>query len=151
MKTNLLLPLSFVLLLFNSYSQELTKTLSEKDFGLLHCENTMKVNIETQDTVWIVGLDFQNKEYSHIVDIGYIGIYYTGNKATFIEDLEKIIPYMDEKEIGLKVGRYLQIYDFDTSLYITAEDGEYTTITKQEAIDLAEYLKTAKVKSKWDK
>lgn len=111
----------------------------------------MKVNIETQDTVWIVGLDFQNKEYSHIVDIGYIGIYYTGNKATFIEDLEKIIPYMDEKEIGLKVGRYLQIYDFDTSLYITAEDGEYTTITKQEAIDLAEYLKTAKVKSKWDK
>ena len=123
------------------FSQTTQNTISEEKFGLLSCKNFSKTYIEEDMTYNYVYCSFQNMEYQHITDIGSIMYSKQSDIDEVIEQLEMCLEYMDNKKDSFSVGIF-SIYDFHKNVYITEEDGKFTSINKKKVLSLIEWLKS---------
>ena len=99
-----------------------------------------------KDTMTYFYYSYQNKAYKHIVDMSAL---YTRNKKELI-DIANGLKILSKKESGtevqIKIGDYeLRLYDFSDAIYIVDEDDKYTTISKENAVIMAdEFIENAK-------
>ena len=80
-------------------------------------------------------------KYQHITDIGSIMYSKQSDIDEVIEQLEMCLEYMDNKKDSFSVGIF-SIYDFHKNVYITEEDGKFTSINRKKVLSLIEWLKS---------
>ena len=131
-----------VLFLFQSFigiSQTVSKTISKKKIGyVLNCENTMKIDMSTNDTSYTIYCGFQNQKYQHITDLGSVFMMRKETLDKTISNLKECVKYMDDKSISFSIGQFV-IYDFSKSLYIN-DDSKYTTLSKKNVLKWIKWL-----------
>ena len=131
-----------VLFLFQSFigiSQTVSKTISKKKIGyVLNCENTMKIDMSTNDTSYTISCWFQNQKYQHITDLGSVFMMRKETLDKTISNLKECVKYMDDKSISFSIGQFV-IYDFSKRLYIN-DDSKYTTLSKKNVLKWIKWL-----------
>jgi len=125
--------------LFSVNSQTVEKTLDKKLLGPFSCEKKLKINVETNDTTMSCYCTYQNREYSHITDLGIIGLYRESDRDELVKNIKMCLPYMENKSDSFSVGRF-KIYDFSKNLYFTSSTKEYTFIDKKRCLKWLEWL-----------
>ena len=95
-----LLILFFVFKSFLGVSQTMTEVLDKKNFFSLLCENVREVNLTNSDTSYFICCTFQNYQYLHIVDIGFVNIYNKGDREKIISDLKECLKYMGSGKVN---------------------------------------------------
>jgi hypothetical protein len=126
--------------------QSVTKKLQEVKVGTISCHFAY-VAEPGSDTTYYVWCGFQNLEYSAITDIGSVMVASQTELEEFITNLEKCLPFLDEKsQMRIdKKGYALIVYDFSKGqLYVTDEKGKYTHISKAQVQKWIDWLKTIK-------
>lgn len=131
---------------FFGLSQKLTKKISEISItGFYKVEYMMKVDVEKEDTTYIVYSSFQNRKYSTITDIGSIFITDKETLNNLIKDLKLIIEQIDAKvDFDIKRDDYeLSLSDeLSKQLFIFDDDGKYTVISKKGTVLWLQWLES---------
>lgn len=83
-----ILVILFGCLVFPSFSQVVEKTLDKKLLGPFSCEKKLKINVETNDTTVSCYCTYQNREYSHITDLGIIGLYRESDRDELVKNIK---------------------------------------------------------------
>ena len=119
--------------------------------GVLLDYEIEKVISDGTDTIVYFYWGFQNKKYSSISDIGSFLFYKKSQLQLFVDMLKLIAQKQEGSNIEVAIGNNgtFKLYDFDTkSIYVTEKSGKYTTIQKQQALDIAteieQYIKYLK-------
>lgn len=114
----------FLILSFYSIGQTKRVKIAKKQFGTVKCHYGKSINLESQDTYYTINVFFQNSKYSSITDLKFIHIHSQNHLDQFLQDMIKAYKQMLTRE---KVTMYwtgkkyqLSIYDFNSTLYITA-------------------------------
>lgn len=147
-----IISLLFTLLISSSYfSQIKTVDISDKNIGSLHCRYFKSINLDKNDTTYIVFISYQNKEYSAITDLKSIFISESDSLTfkEFIDVLKKALPEMETKtSIGWRKDKYeINLYDFSKELYLSEplKKGKgYCTLKKADVIKLISWLESFK-------
>ena len=132
-----------ILIASNSFSQMIeTKKLASGTGGW-----DISMDIEnSKDTMTYFYYGYQNMEYTHIVDRSSV---FFAKKQDLI-DFANTLKILSKKESGASIqstiyGYCIRLYDFSEEIYITDKRGKYTTISKEDAIIMAdEFIANAK-------
>ena len=132
-----------LLIASNSFSQMIeTKKLASGTGGW-----DISMDIEnSKDTMTYFYYGYQNMEYTHIVDRA--SVFFT--KKQDLIDFAKTLKILSKKESGANIqstiyGYCIRLHDFSEEIYITDKRGKYTTISKEDAIIMAdEFIANAK-------
>ena len=128
----------------NVFSQEVTKVISKVKIGILDCTNKMDINVTNGDTTYYVTNYYQNREYSHITDLGSLFFMRKEELNKTIEQIEMCLPYMDVKSDEFSVGNF-RVSSVWKLLTITDSKGKYTYMRKKDVIKWLEWLKGTKL------
>lgn len=147
MKTSILCLLLAIQL--SALSQQSTKTLSKFEIKQIqmNCEFVKQIT-SGKTTNYIVYCGFQNFKYSHITDLGSIGIHKQPELDSLIAHAEVCMGYMDEKEQNICYNRKkykLCVHDFSKLLYLQDRHEKYVRLTKKQAIKWVDWLKTIEI------
>jgi hypothetical protein len=141
----------FITLLFSSsyFSQIKTVDISDKKIGSLSCLYTKKINLDKNDTSYVVFISYQNKEYTSITDLK--SIYMSQRDSLtfkeFIIVLKKALPEMETKtSINWRKEKYeINLYDFSKEMYLSEPTNKgkgYCTLKKADVIKLINWLES---------
>ena len=133
-----LLILFFVFQSFLGVSQTMTEVLDKKNFFSLLCENVREVNLTNSDTSYFIGCTFQNYQYLHIVDIGFVNIYNKGDREKIISDLKECLKYMGSGKVNFSIGRF-SLIDFSKDLYYF-DGSKYNRFNKKQTLKFISWL-----------
>lgn len=131
-------------------AQEHRETVSNVKAGTLTCKHEKVTSASgTKDYVYVF---YQNGKYKNIVDIGGFMLISPAEVAKLIEDMKACRDFIDTYKSGsysVSNDLYkLNVYDFaKTSLYITDNDGAYTSITRDQITTVLTWLDTIKLSS----
>ncbi len=104
-----------------------------------------KIIENESDTSVYFHLGFNNEKYQYITDIGGFIISEEEDLQNFINGLSKLASKEKGVNMDLEVsGITLRIYDFSNSIYIEDRRDKYMTISKKEALKLAQSLQENK-------
>ncbi len=107
---------------FNVSAQIKRNTLLEKKIGPINLEYTKIVDIDRNNTRYMVSLTFQNEEYKSIIDVKVIGFFDSTKLNEFIQDLNSAFKQMELNEkVDMTWGKKdynLQLYTFSKDLYL---------------------------------
>lgn len=140
--------LIFSLLIASANAQRFETNIKEAKIGTLECEYRRIVETGS-DTLYIIFCSFQNKTYSHITDIGSVGIYKQERLDSLISNLERFLPYLDTEGMDVAVD-VLGVCHLRKSakfnlLFIEVKGGKYTTLSKAKVIEWIAWLKSIKL------
>lgn len=130
-----------------SYAQKKRITISESKIGELINSYTKSINLETNDTLYLVYSGFQNEKYKTITDIKSVSFFRKEDLQEFIKDLKSALIEMESKvSMNWKRERYnLDLYDFSNQLYLQEppkKGSGYTLLTKKVVAEYIAWLET---------
>lgn len=131
----LILTLSLVLTAQLSFSQSLEqKSLYKSDTGF-----DIQMGIRNgKDTTIYFYFGYQNKEYTHITDIGSVFLVDKDQVEQFANALNTLADKTEKTNLQISVGNVkVFLYDFSNAIYIEDKNGKYTTLTKKVAKKMA--------------
>jgi hypothetical protein len=99
--------------------------------------------IDQKDTVVYFYMGYQNRKYTQIKDIGSILISNVTTAQEFIDGCRKIVEIADNVEYTLKVHNFSLVkYEFSKAIFIVDRNGKYTTLSKNQILQVAEGLES---------
>jgi hypothetical protein len=130
-----------------SYAQKKRITISESKIGGLINSYSKSINLETNDTIYLVHSGFQNEKYKAITDIKSVSFYSKQDLQDFIKDLKNALIEMESKvSMNWKRERYsLDLFDFSNQLYLQEapkKGSGYTLLTKKVVAEYIAWLET---------
>ena len=92
-----------------------------------------------KDTTIYFYFGYQNKEYTHITDIGSVFLTKREEVEQFANALNTLADKTEKTNLQISVGSVrVFLYDFSNAIYIEDRNGKYTTLTKKTAKEMAE-------------
>lgn len=137
---------ALLLVAFTSNAQIKREKFIEKYAGRVQVLYQRSINIDKEDTMYMVFLVYQNAKYSTIADTKIIGIYQNEELAKLIKDLTTAYNEMSKGEkVELEWSRdkyRLALYNFSNNLYLYEAKGSsgYTMLNKKEIVQMVELL-----------
>lgn len=132
--------LAIGLLAFNKVNAQVTVV---QDRRLYHGNFDIIESVKTNDTLTYLYYGYRNQKYKHIVDIGSILLIEKKSAQEFATSLRNAGNSASGSDLTFKT-RYFEIavYSFSNNVYIMDSKGKHTTISRKEAIKMAEEVES---------
>lgn len=126
----------------NSFSQTHINRISKRTAGLVTCVNEEKIDIQTQDTNFLITLSFQNTSYQYIIDSKFIFINSEDGIKDLIEKLGFAIEWVDYRKADWRCSfntTSISVYAGRSKVYLSSGGGQ-TWMKKTHVLKLITWL-----------
>jgi len=124
--------------------------ISEHRYWTIRANYNKVINLENNDTTYMLFICFQNAKYTHISNVCCISFYSQKELNEFLKDIKIALPEMSSKtNINWDRELYgLSVYDFVNSLYLIESPSEgtgYTRLSKKGVEKLIYWVETIQI------